>query len=142
MSLRPIMTKEITSLPPDATALDAAKFMRDMGVGCVIVVEAKGDKPIGIVTDRDIMSKVIVEEKDPKTVKLKDIMTSPAVTISEDKHIFDVTKLMSVHGVRRFPVVDKDGKLIGVLALDDILILLGREMHDIATALKVELQKE
>lgn len=141
MSLRPIMTKEITSLPPEASALDAAKFMHEMGVGCVIVA-GEGDKPVGIVTDRDIMSKVIIEEKNPKTVKLKDIMTSPAVTVSEDKHIFDVTKLMSVHGVRRFPVVDKNGKLIGVLALDDILILIGREMHEIATALRVELHKD
>jgi len=141
MSLRPIMSKELTSLPPHASVLDGAKFMHEMGVGCVVVT-GDDDKPLGIVTDRDIMSKVIIDEKDPKTVKLKDIMTSPAVSIKEDKHVFDVTKLMSVHGVRRFPVVDSEGKLIGVIALDDLLILLGREMHEIAAALKIELHKD
>ncbi len=139
MSLKPLMTEEVTSLPPNATVLDAAKFMTDMNVGSVVVVD--GDKPIGILTDRDIMTKVVVERKDPQTVKVKDIMASPVVTISVEKDIVDVTKLMSTHGVRRFPVVDSDGRIIGVIALDDILVFLGEELQNIATALKCELGK-
>lgn len=139
MSLKPLMTEEVTSLPPNATVLDAAKFMTDMNVGSVVVVD--GDKPIGILTDRDIMTKVVVERKDPQTVKVKDIMASPVVTISVEKDIVDVTKLMSTHGVRRFPVVDSDGRIIGVIALDDILVFLGEELQNIAAALKCELGK-
>lgn len=139
MSLKPLMTEEVTSLPPNATVLDAAKFMTDMNVGSVVVVD--GDKPIGILTDRDIMTKVVVERKDPQTVKVKDIMASPVVTISVEKDIVDVTKLMSTHGVRRFPVIDSDGRIIGVIALDDILVFLGEELQNIAAALKCELGK-
>ncbi|MDA8214824.1 MAG: CBS domain-containing protein [Nitrospiraceae bacterium] len=139
MSLKPLMTKELTSLPSTATVLDAAKYMTDMNVGSVIVVD--DDKPSGILTDRDIVTKVLVQGKDPKTTKVGEIMTSPAVTISEDKDIIDVTRLMSSHKIRRFPVVDANGKLIGVITLDDILIFLGQEMQNVATALKTELGK-
>jgi CBS domain-containing protein len=139
MSLKPLMTKEITSLPSTATALDAAKYMTDMNVGSVVVVE--DDKPSGILTDRDIVTKVLVQGKDPKTTKVGEIMTSPAVTISEDRDIIDVTRLMSERGIRRFPVVDANGKIIGVITLDDVLVFLGQEMQNIATALKTELGK-
>ena len=137
MSLKPLMTKELTSLPSTATALDAAKYMTDMNVGSVIVVD--DDKPSGILTDRDIVTKVLSQDKDPKTTKIRDIMTSPAVTISEDRYIIDVTRLMSERGIRRFPVVDANGKIIGVITLDDVLVFLGQEMQNIATSLKREL---
>jgi CBS domain-containing protein len=139
MSLKPLMTKEITSLPSTATVLDAAKYMTDMNVGSVIVVD--NDKPSGILTDRDIVTKVLSRDKDPKTINIRDIMTSPAVTISEDRDIIDVTRLMSERGIRRFPVVDANGKIIGVITLDDVLVFLGQEMQNVATALKTELGK-
>lgn len=139
MSIKFLMTKEVTSLPRDATVLDAAKFMTDMNVGSVVVVE-DGNKPVGILTDRDIMTKAIALEKDPRALRVRDIMISPVVTVSADKDIEDVTNLMNTHKVRRFPVVE-NGRLIGVIALDDILVFLGKEMQDIATALKVELGK-
>lgn len=139
MSLKPLMSKIITSLPARATALDAAKFMTDMTVGSVIVVE--GDKPIGIVTDRDIMTKVMIEGRNPAKVSIKDIMTSPVITVSVEKSIFDVTKLMKKYKVRRFPVVDAKGKIVGVITLSDILVFIGQEMKNIATTLKVRLGK-
>ncbi|MBI4688346.1 MAG: CBS domain-containing protein [Nitrospirae bacterium] len=140
MALTSLMTKEITSLPAHATATDAAKYMFEMNVGSVIITD-DSNKPIGILTDRDIVSKVIGPEKDPKTVKIKDIMTSPVVTVPVDKDIIDATKIMCAHGIRRFAVVDSGGKLAGVLTLDDILILLGQEIQHIAAALKREIGK-
>ncbi|MDH5203630.1 MAG: CBS domain-containing protein [Nitrospirota bacterium] len=139
MSLKPLMSKIITSLPARATALDAAKFMTDMNVGSVIVVE--GNKPVGIVTDRDIMTKVIIEGRNPAKVTIKDIMTSPVITVSVEKSIFDVTKLMNKYRVRRFPVVDAEGNIVGVVTLSDILVFIGQEMKNIATSLKVRLGK-
>ncbi len=139
MSLTTLMSKDITSLPLKATVSDAAKFMTDMNVGSVIVME--DDSPSGLVTDRDIVAKVIAQGKDPNTVKISEIMVSPVVTISEDKDIVDVTQLMSTHGIRRLPVVDTSGKVVGVISLDDILVLLGKEMQNIASALKIELEK-
>lgn len=139
MSLKKLMTEEITSLPANATILDACKFMTDMNVGSVIVMD--DGKPAGVLTDRDIMVKVMVGEKDPKAVLVKDIMVSPAFTVSEDADIIDVTEQMKTHSVRRFPVVDAEGKLTGVISLDDILVFLGIEMQNIAAALKQELGK-
>jgi CBS domain-containing protein len=140
MALKQLMIKDVTSLPTYATVLDAAKFMTDMNVGTVIVTVE--DIPSGLITDRDIVTKVLAQGKDPKTTKIEEIMITPVVTISEDKGIFDATKLMSTHGIRRFPVVDTKGKLVGVIALDDVMVLLGEEMKNIAGALRSELQTE
>lgn len=140
MALKQLMIKDVTSLPTYATVLDAAKFMTDMNVGTVIVTVE--DIPSGLITDRDIVTKVLAQGKDPKTTKIEEVMITPVVTISEDKGIFDATKLMSTHGVRRFPVVDTKGKLVGVIALDDVMVLLGEEMKNIAGALRSELQTE
>jgi signal-transduction protein with cAMP-binding, CBS, and nucleotidyltransferase domain len=137
MSLNALMSKDITSLPATATVVDAAKFMTDMNVGSVIIM--KGGAPSGILTDRDIATKVLAQGKNPLTTKIEEIMISPAVTVTHEQGIFDVTKLFSTHRVRRLPVVDKNGKLVGVIALDDVLILLGQEMQNIAGALRGEL---
>jgi CBS domain-containing protein len=140
MSLKQLMTEEITSLPSTATVLDAAKFMTDMNVGTVIVTEA--DSPSGLITDRDVVAKVLAQGKDSKTTKIGEVMVSPVVTITEDKDIIDATKLMSSHGIRRLPVTDSAGKLTGVISLDDVLVVLGNEMQNIATTLKKELEME
>ncbi len=140
MSLSELMERDVTSLPGTATVLDAAKFMTDMNVGSVIVMD--DDSPSGLLTDRDIVAKVLAPGKDPNTTKIREIMVSPVVTISEDEDIVDVTQLMSTHGIRRLPVVDPNGKVVGVISLDDVLVLLGKEMQNIATALKAELEKE
>jgi signal-transduction protein with cAMP-binding, CBS, and nucleotidyltransferase domain len=97
MALKQLMIKDVTSLPTYATVLDAAKFMTDMNVGTVIVTVE--DIPSGLITDRDIVTKVLAQGKDPKTTKIEEIMITPVVTISEDKGIFDATKLMSTHGM-------------------------------------------
>jgi len=124
------MTKEITSLPASATVLDAAKFMTDMNVGSVVVTD--NDSPKGLITDRDVVAKVIAQGKDSRSVTIGEIMVSPLVTISEDKDIIDATKMMSDHGIRRLPVTGPNGKLRGVVSIDDVLVVLGREMQDIA----------
>lgn len=139
MSIKSLMTSDITSLPSTATALDAAKFMTDMNVGTIIVTE--GDKPSGMLTDRDVVTKVLSQGKDPSRTKINEIMVSPVVTVSEDKDIVDVTQMMSTHGIRRLSVVDASGKLSGVVSLDDVLIMLGKEMQNVAGSLKKELGK-
>jgi CBS domain-containing protein len=109
-----------------------------MNVGSVIIM--KDDIPSGILTDRDIVAKVLAQGKEPKTMGAGEIMRAPVVTISEDKDIIDATKLMANHAIRRLPVVDTSGKLVGIITLDDVLILLGQEMQNIAAALKGEIE--
>lgn len=139
MAVSQMMTQDVTSLPENASVMDAAKFMTGMNVGSVIVMD--GSKPIGILTDRDIMVRVMVEGKDPNATKISDIMVSPVATVSEDKDILDVTHLMSEKKVRRCPVVNSKGMVVGMIALDDILVSLGQEMQDIASVLKFEIDK-
>jgi signal-transduction protein with cAMP-binding, CBS, and nucleotidyltransferase domain len=138
MALKQLMTEEVTSLPVSATVADAAKFMTDMNVGTVVVME--GDKAVGILTDRDIMTKLIALGKDPSKAKVAEIMTSPVATVASDKDIFDATSMMRQHKVRRLPVTE-NGKVVGFIALDDILMFLGGEMEDVAAVLKAELGK-
>jgi len=140
MFLKELMTEDVTYLPSTASVLDAAKFMTNMNVGSVIV--ADGESPSGLITDRDVVAKVIALGKDSSTTKIGEVMVSPVVTISEDKDIIDATKLMSTHGIRRLPITDEQGKLAGVISLDDVLLLLSEEMGNIATTLKKELGKE
>ncbi len=139
MALSKLMTKEITSLPESASVLDAAKFMADMNVGTVMVED--GAKPLGILTDRDIITKVLAQGRDPAQVKLRDVMAKPVTTISEELDILDATRQMSQSKVRRCAVVNAEGKLTGVIALDDILMCIGEEMQNIASILKAELGK-
>jgi CBS domain-containing protein len=134
------MTEDITSLPSTASVLDAAKFMTDMNVGTVIVTHE--DVPSGMITDRDVVAKVLAQDKDSKTTRIEEIMVAPVVTISEDRDIVDATQVMSSHGIRRLPVTDPQGKLAGVISLDDVLLVLGKEMQNVAGILKKELEKE
>jgi len=140
MSLKTLMTKDITALPSSATVLDAAKFMTDMNVGSVIVTD--NNSPTGLITDRDVVAKVIARGKDSKSTRISEIMVSPVVTISDDKDIIDATQIMSTHGIRRLPVTGPKGNLVGVISLDDVLVVLGKEMQNIAATLKKELEKE
>jgi CBS domain-containing protein len=140
MSLKTFMTEDITSLPSTASVLDAAKFMTDMNVGTVIVTHE--DVPSGMITDRDVVAKVLAQDKDSKTTRIEEIMVAPVVTISEDRDIIDATQVMSSHGIRRLPVTDPQGKLAGVISLDDVLLVLGKEMQNVAGILKKELEKE
>lgn len=138
MSLKSIMIEDITALPSTASVLDAAKFMTDMNVGSVIVTD--DDRPSGMITDRDVVAKVIAQGKDSSTTMISEIMVSPVVSIAEDKDIVDATQLMSNHGIRRLPITNTGGKLVGVVSLDDVLVQLGMEMQNIATTLKKEIE--
>jgi predicted transcriptional regulator len=140
MAVRDFMSREITSLPRYASALDAIKFMTDMNVGSVVVDEE--GRGAGIVTDRDIITKVMAEGRVVQKIQLSEIMSTPLFTVNEDEDILEVTHLMSEHSVRRFPVVNANGKMTGFIALDDILMFLGDEMQHIASALKKELGKQ
>lgn len=140
MSLKELMTEDVTYLPATATVLDAAKFMTSMNVGSVII--ADGESPCGLITDRDVVAKVIAHGKDSSTTIIGEVMVSPVVTISEDKDIMEATKLMSTHGIRRLPITDAKGNLAGVISLDDVLLSISKEMGNVATTLKKELEKE
>ena len=103
--------------------------MREKNVGCLVAVE--GEKLHGILTDRDIALKVTAEKTDPQQTKVRDIMTANPTRIAVSKTLHDLTALMHAHHVRRVPIMDGGDKVLGMVTLDDLLILLGQELADI-----------
>lgn len=113
-----VMTKNPIIARPDMTIQEAAKIMRGKHIGSIIVVE--GDTPMGILTERDLVDKVVAAGKAPSKVKIKDVMTSPLVTVGPRESVAKAATKMSKLGMRRLPVVSK-GHLIGILTENDIL---------------------
>lgn len=117
MKVKDIMTKNVKTISPNATMEEAAQEMRKNKIGCLVVVE--GEKPIGIITERDLAYKIIAQGKSLET-KVKEVMSSDLKTIDKDADIKQAAKLMASHVIRRLPVVEK-GKLIGIVTIDDIM---------------------
>ncbi len=133
-----IGTRPAITASPDTTIREAAHRMRTRKVGALVVVDGRGE-PLGILTDRDITVNVVAQGSDPSSVRVGSLVKRRPIVIREDAGILDATKLMSRRGVRRLPVVDRAGKVTGMVSLDDLLMLLGAELGGIASALASEL---
>jgi CBS domain-containing protein len=118
--VRHVMTSAPKCLSPERTVADAAGLMEQYDVG-VIPLADEGDRLVGVVTDRDLVLRVLAKQRDPRDVKLGDIATTKLVTITPDTNITDARDLMAQHKVRRLPVVKED-RLVGILALGDIAV--------------------
>jgi CBS domain-containing protein len=117
-SIRDIMTPNPRTVESNASVVEAAKIMRDEDVGIVPVVE--GDRLVGTVTDRDIAIRVVAEGRNPDSTTLGEIASRELVTIDPQQELDEALRLMARHQVRRLPVVEEDGKLVGVVAQADI----------------------
>ncbi|RCV65392.1 CBS domain-containing protein [Methanophagales archaeon] len=124
LEVRDVMTYPAIMEEGDATVAKISKIMKMSGIGSVVITEE--DKPVGIVTDRDIVIKVIMGDRDPSKLKVKEIMTSPLVTIEADASLRHACKLLVEKGIRRLLVIDAD-ELTGVVSLRNILT--GEPLH-------------
>ncbi len=120
----------VVSVKPDATVQFVAELMKEKNIGCVVVTE--NHKPVGIVTDRDIALRGVSLCGDPEEALIESVMSTDILTIRKDAGIFDAIQEMKSAGVRRMPIVDSAGRLVGLLTVDDLIRLLAREMADIA----------
>jgi CBS domain-containing protein len=120
----------------------AAQLMREKHIGYLVVVEpdvADGSlRPIGVLTDRDIVITVVARETDPRALRVGDIMTQQPVTVSIADSIDKALRDMRRVGVRRLPVVGSRGELIGILSLDDVLDHLAGEFQNVAGSVRNE----
>ena len=120
MKLQDIMTKEVIAVSPDTSVLDAAQIMKDKNIGAVPI--CTDDMNVeGIITDRDIVLRVVCAEKDAKTTKCKDVMTDRLIVGKTDMEVESALNLMGDMQVRRLPVV-KNGKLAGFVSLGDMAV--------------------
>ena len=134
-----ICIKPVVTAAAQMTVDQAARLMRSKNVGALVVVNA--GRPIGMLTDRDVAIEVVAKGLDPEAVRVGDVMHRKPVTISQDLGILDAVKTFARTGVRRLPVVTKSGTLVGVIAVDDLIMLLGNEMGHLAGALSAGLRR-
>lgn len=134
MNISNLMTAEVVTINTNQSIADTAKLMRSKNVGDIVVVETKngGTKPVGIITDRDLVLEILAQDVDPLSVSIADIMTSNIQTITEDATILTTLRLLHDKGVRRAPIVDHKGDLTGVVSADDILGFLSSEFKNLA----------
>ena len=134
-----VCIKPVVTASAETTIQKAAQMMRARNVGALVV--ARNGKAQGVLTDRDIAVDVVARGKDPAAVRVGQVMRKNPAVIRADKGILDATKILGAKRVRRLPVVKAGGKLVGIIALDDLMMLLGSEMGNIATALSRGLRR-
>ena len=144
MAVGEICNREVVTANKTLSVADAAQLMRSHHVGDLVVSEERDGRmhPVGIVTDRDIVVEVVAAGVDPDTLKVGDIMGPGLATVRENEGLFEALRYMRDKGVRRMPVVDAAGGLVGILTLDDLLSLLAEEMTELAKLVSHERQRE
>jgi CBS domain-containing protein len=144
MPISEICNREVVIVNRDNTVLEAARLMRQHHVGDVVIVdESEGVKvPVGIVTDRDLVVEIMALGIDQTVITVGDIMMTELATVKDDAGVSDTIEYMRAKGVRRMPVVDRKGGLVGILTLDDLLELLAEEFLSLSRLVKHEQQKE
>ena len=135
--------RHVVTATADMPVLELARLMRNRHVGCVVAVDKGASRrPIGIVTDRDIVVEVLAEGVDPAKVTVGDVMTGAPVISHQDEDAMWALKLMRDKGIRRLPIVDGTGALVGILALDDLMQHLGNALADVAQLIGSERLEE
>jgi CBS domain-containing protein len=120
-SVRDAMTEDPRSIGTSASVVEAAQLMRDQHVGSLPITD--DEKLVGMITDRDITTRVVAEAADPKTTSVGDVYSQDLVSVEPDNDLEDAVQLMASHQVRRLPVVE-GGRLVGIVAQADIALNL------------------
>jgi CBS domain-containing protein len=137
--VRDVMTRPVITADADIDILTAAKRMALANVGCLIIV-VSGEKPIGILTERDLVKKIVAKAADPQAVKVGDVMSSPLVTISPEASLRDAASLMLKSGVKRLPVTSNE-RLEGIITDTDLVSGSSLGLSDVLSDL-LEMHRE
>ena len=137
MSVGRICVREVDLADPDETVGQAARRMHQRGVGTLVVL-GREQQPEGILTDRDLVERVLAAGRDPQTTSVAEVMTPNPKTISEDAAIEAALSLMRSGRFRRLPVTSREGRLVGMLSVDDVLMLLAEEFTEVGRLLERE----
>ena len=124
MKIKDVMTTSVECVRPETTLQEAAAKMKSLNVGSLPVCE--GDRPIGIVTDRDIVVRAIADGRDPRTARVPEAMTAEVVSVPETADVKEAARLMKDRQIRRIVVVDPNKRVVGIVSLGDIAV----DTHD------------
>jgi CBS domain-containing protein len=144
MPIGDVCIRDVVVASRETTAREAARLMAENHVGNLVVVEDIGGRrvPVGIITDRDIVRNVVAEALDASVFSLGDLGVRELVTTGEHQGIYECMQQMRINGIRRMPVVDGKGALVGIISLDDLIQLLAEEMSELAKVITREQARE
>jgi CBS domain-containing protein len=144
MTVGEVCTKFVVTALEDETIVDAARRMRDAHVGALVVVdEIAAGKPVGILTDRDIVVSAVAQAPDKlESLVVGDVMTGDPVTARSGETLDSALASMRARGIRRLPVVSSDGSLEGLLAFDDILEVMSKDLNQLVGLVAREQRRE
>ena len=135
MSLTRFCRKTVAVIQPTQSISEAAEAMRDRHVGALVVVQDEL-RPVGMLTDRDIVTRVVAERKDSTALSVADVMSTEVAVARVDDTLDRTLFAMRQRGVRRLPIVDGQGRVAGLVSLDDVLVLLSAELDQTAAAVR------
>jgi CBS domain-containing protein len=133
MVAKDIMKTNVVTILPSTPVTEAATIMRDENIGSLVVVDVD-KRLLGIITDRDIVVSVVANGKSPAEIVVGDVMTSELITVQEDESVFEILRVLGKNSVRRVPVLRR-GRLVGIVSVDDLIVLVVTELSNLASAL-------
>ena len=144
MNVGEICSRVVVVAESSTPVQQAAKLMRDHHIGALVVTEGGADarRPIGIVTDRDMVVELVAADVNHRTLSVGDIMSERPATVRETAGLFEVIAQMRSGGVRRLVVVNANGHLLGIVAMDDLIPILAEELSALAQAIRAEQRRE
>lgn len=144
MNIGEVCNREVIVVSRGTTIVEAAQIMRENHVGDLVITEDRNNMrvPVGILTDRDIVIEIIAREVEMYSVSVGDVMSDDLLTAVEDEDTDEVMWKMRNKGVRRIPIVNKEGGLIGIVSVDDLLDLFAEKMEDLVRLITREQMRE
>jgi signal-transduction protein with cAMP-binding, CBS, and nucleotidyltransferase domain len=113
----------VVYINPNSSVLEALSKMRRRYLNSLIVAKSSDNPEYGIVTSTDICDKIVAQERDPAATKIRDIMTSPIISVNPEQTIYECAKTMSEHHIHHLPVLDKDKNIVGMISATDFLVV-------------------
>jgi CBS domain-containing protein len=137
MAVRDYCRRDPVTVTPDQSVREAAKLMQAHGVGMLVAVDAEG-RPVGVLTDRDVTIRLVRRGRNADSTPVEEVMNSQVSVVSEGVSLELALRRMRADAVRRMPVVDGDGRLVGIVTLDDALQLISSEIAGVAEAVRAQ----
>jgi len=125
LKVKDVMSEKVVTIEEDTTVSEAAKIMSENKIGCLII--SKDKKVVGIVTERDLVRRVLAEKLDPEKTNVSQVMSKPVIVIKDTVTIEDAVAVMAKNGVRRLPVINEEYVLVGIVTATDLAKALAAE---------------
>lgn len=139
MNVKEVMTTDLITLESDASILEAAQQMKKFNVGTILITQ--NDKLAGILTDRDIVLRLIAENIDCQDAKLKDFMSQSPVSVSSNENIQFAADMMAEHQIKRLPIIENN-KLVGIMTLGDLSMVAPEQAQEVLEQCSKPLRKD